>query len=125
MPLQLDATGLHTANGDSTTISTSASTLALFFQHLAIDLDDAADRHEVAAGVSGVDLRDANIDRVGIGSKRGLRKTEYPPGVALGGDEFGGLPAHIVGNTGRGRRDVLGRPVLLADQIAWSRRWAR
>ena len=42
--------------------------------HLVVDLKDAADGEEILAGIRGVNLRDAQIDRVGIGRGRSWRR---------------------------------------------------
>jgi hypothetical protein len=43
MPVQLDAIGLQSANGESTIISTSAVTSALCSAHLAVNLEHTID----------------------------------------------------------------------------------
>src|SRR6266403_4218602 len=71
MPVQLDAIGLQTANGESTIISTSAVTSALCSTISLSISNTRLTLKKIMAGIGRVDLRHAQINSIGIGQGRG------------------------------------------------------
>ena len=64
--MQLDAIALQAVKGERTTISIAAITVAFCSVDLVVDLEDAVHREEILAGIGRMDLRDAQVDRVGV-----------------------------------------------------------
>src|SRR5580698_763381 len=55
--------------------------------HLTVDLKDAAHGQEIFTGIGRMDLRDTQVDGVGVGRGRKLMSSKNPLGVSLGGND--------------------------------------